>query len=179
MQRLLVSISRALWSVSCISVSVNWATDANVIHEALAAASAEESLDHEVEPENVQEEKPANERKQHVQHWEIHIRARVLPAVALSVETIDNVPGEEPEAEVDPGQQHQSIAETLHIDVGDIDGQLEEGDNQVSNIMHEHRNAPLRQHIERVGEEDQWPGHQVVQHILWEVCTISMEHDRV
>jgi hypothetical protein len=78
-----------------------------------------------------------------------------LVAVTLSVETIDNVPGEEPEAEVDPGQQHQSIAETLHIDVGDIDGQLEEGDSEVSHIMHEHRNAPLWQHIERVGEEDQ------------------------
>ena len=54
MQRVLFSISRAIWRVSCVSVSVDWATDAHVINEALAAAPAEESLDHEVEPEDVQ-----------------------------------------------------------------------------------------------------------------------------
>jgi hypothetical protein len=50
-----------------------------------------------------------------------------LASVALSIETVDNVPREEPEAEVDPGDYHGSVNESLEVDVSDIDSQLENG----------------------------------------------------
>ena len=94
----------------------------------LAAHSPHQAAHHEVEPEDVQAQEPGNEGKQHVQHREVNIGAGVhLATVALSIETVDNVPREEPEAEVDPGDDHGSVNESLEVDVSDIDGQLEKG----------------------------------------------------
>jgi hypothetical protein len=86
-------------------VSVNRAGNAHMVYESrLASRSPNKATQHQVEPEDVQAQEPANKGKQHVQHREVNIGAGVhLSTVALSVETIDNVHREEPEAEVHPG----------------------------------------------------------------------------
>lgn len=86
-------------------VSVNSAANADVVEESrLAAYSPHQAAHHQVEPEYVQEKEPGNEGKLHVLNGEVNIGAgEHLPAVALDIETVDNVPWEEPEAEVHPG----------------------------------------------------------------------------
>ena len=125
-------------------------------------------------------QEPGNEGKQHVQHWEVNIGAGVhLATVALSIETVDNVPREEPEAKVFPGDYHGSVNESLEVDVSDIYSQLENGHWQIGHIVYQHHNATLREHVQGVREEDQWPGHQMVKHVLGEVGTVAVEHNWV
>ena len=87
------------------SVSVHRAANANMVVEvSFAARSPNKAAQHQVEPEDMQAQESANKGKQHVQHLEVNIGAGVhLSTVALSIEAVYNVHGEEPEAEVHPG----------------------------------------------------------------------------
>ena len=63
--------------------------------------------------------------------------------------------------------------------MSDVYGQLEEGHNQVRDIVDKHHNASHRQHVQRVGEKDERPGHQVVKHVLGEVLAGALEGEGV
>ncbi len=45
--------------------------------------------------------------------------------------------------------------------------------------MNEHHNRSHGQHVQRVGEEDQGPCHQVMEEILGEICTVALVNHRI
>ena len=96
-----------------------------------------------------------DESEHHVQHGVVHVFANFARAVTFLVEFVYNIAREEPYSKVDPGCKQGHIRDDLDNDVCDIYGEFEKSDCEVGDIVHEHHNRPHRQHVERVGEEDQ------------------------
>ena len=95
--------------------------------------SLDESRDHEIEPEDVQAEEATQKGVEHVQGTILHVLAHTV--VALFLETPNHMDGEEPQTEVYPAHNHQSVEDICDRHGENIDCQLEKCNCQIGNIM--------------------------------------------
>ena len=92
----------------------------------LTHGASEQSRYHQVKPEDMQASEAAHESELHVQHWIVHVLARLF--VAFFVKPPNNITGEVPKSEIDPCDQHRTINTQLNDNMCDIDRQFEKSD---------------------------------------------------
>lgn len=115
----------------------------------------------------MQADEATHERVEHVQRTILHVLAYAV--VALLLESPNHMDREEPQAQVDPSNNHKSVEDGTNESWEDVYRQLEKGNCKVRHIVQYHYCCADRKHVERIREENKSPSHQVVKHVFREV----------
>lgn len=143
----------------------------------LGLEAAHEPLDHEVEPEDVQEEQHDQEYGLHNHH--LGVDAHSVPGVHLFENASNHMSREEPETNVHPWHHHADVPDYFNSCGSDVDSELEDAASQVCHVVQYHDCGSDRQVPNAVGEEDQREGEEMVKSVLDEVDSLPIEDQSV
>lgn len=93
----------------------------------------------------------------------------------LFVDIPDNVEGEVSEPQVNPWDEHESVANELQCKRSNVNGQLEDTHAKVSNVMEKDDCSTWGHLIQIVREHQQTQSHEMVEEVFGKVDSLSLE----